>query len=225
MLRQLIALVSAIYGALLVVAGPPSIVATAAGRIPATAIFRDAYAIDSLGFAGWSDRVRSDSMAPGVAAPYNDGGDCVASWVQASQFFLRTVTANCSPYSRALVLDFSEPVVVAASCVVTDAAGHGTLDICGPNLVPDARLIASGLFARAAAANGTPASFYFSLAPDFQATGYQLTYREDLPVTETTMGRVLTASTELVDLYKLSGRKKVLLGTYRMPFEVSVQPR
>lgn len=199
---------------------------SAGTKIPATDTFRDAYATDANGnFTVPTDRIRSDAPAPGVTAPYQDGVACVVTYVDGNMFFLRTAKPLCSPYTRALTLDFSDPVVQPQNCSVFDSSGRGPLDICGSNLVPDVRVIATSLFARAATSNGTPVIVPFSLAPDFSNTGFELDFEQNQPVTVLSpKARQLTASSlSIADLYQYSGNKKILLGRYRMPFQVTVQ--
>ena len=194
-------------------------------RIPTTDTFRDDYAKDEFGnFAAWSDRIRSDTAGPGIAAPYQDNIACVTTYVNANMFFLRTVKGLCSPYTRKLTLDFSDPLMVFGDCrIVTDS--NGQLDICGSNLVPDVRVIATNMFARSATSAGTPVTLPFNLKPDFSHQGFELDFEQNQPVTVLSpTARQLTASTlSIADLYQSSGNKKILLGQYRMPFEVSVQ--
>jgi len=207
---------------------------SASTAIPTTDTFRDAYVVDGIGnFAGWTDRIRSDSNAPGSPRSYQGGVDCVKSEVSGSQFFMRTSTSGCSPYARALTVDFSDPVGLApgidcsgGSYLVTDAYGDpGQLNVCGSNLIPDARLVAGSLFARSSG-SGTSVMLVLSLKPDFQHNEFELDFEQNLPITVLSpTARALTGSTlSIADLYRVSGtNKKTLLGQYRMPFQVTVQ--
>ena len=209
-------------------------VVSAGTSIPTTDTFRDAYLVDGTGnFAGWSDRIRSDSNAAGAPRPYQGGADCVRSDVSGSSLFVRTSIYGCSPSTRALTVDFSDPVSLAAgvdcssgSFLVADAYGDpGTLNICGANRIPDARFIAGSLFATASS-NGTSLTLVLSLAPDFRHNEFELDFEQNLPITVLSpTSRALTGSTlSIADLYRISGsNKKTLLGQYRMPFQVTVQ--
>lgn len=209
-------------------------VRAAGTAIPTEDTFRDAYLTGTLGeFVSWTDRIRSDSGAAGVARSYRDGAECVRSDVSGGSLFVRTVTYGCAPYTRALTVDFSEPVTLSAGVdcssgeyLVPDAYGDpGALNICGSNLVPDARFIASNLFARTSA-NGTPLTLVLNLAPDFRHNEFKLEFEQNLPITVLSpTARTLTGSTlSIAALYRISGiNKKTLLGQYRMPFQVTVQ--
>lgn len=222
------------------VAATAGIMAAAAGlraggsAVPTVDTFRDAYEIDSVGNpVAWTDRIRSDSNAFGVSRSYRGGTECVRSDVSGSSLFVRTSTYGCSPYTRGLTVDFSQPVSLApgvdcssGSYLVTDAySDPGTLNICGSNLVPDARFIASDLFARRSD-NGTPLILVLNLAPDFRHNEFMLEFEQNLPITVVSpTARTLTGSTlSIANLYRISGsNKKELLGQYRMPFQVTVQ--
>ena len=206
----------------------------AGSSIPTTDTFRDAYVVDGAGnFVAWSDRIRSDSPAPGVARSYQGGAECVRSDVSGNSFFLRTSTYGCSPYTRALTVDFSDQVALApgvdcssGSYLVPDAYGDpGTLNICGSNLVPDTRFIASSLFARNSS-NGTSVLLVLNLFTDFRHNEFTLEFQQNQPITVLSpTARTLTGSTlSIADLYRISGTtKKTLLGQYQMPFQVTVQ--
>ena len=201
--------------------------------IPTEDTFRDAYENDGGVFVAWTDRIRSDSDLLGMTRSYRGGGECIRSDVSSGSFFLRTVTSGCVAYTRALTVDFSDPVspptgvdCSGGSYLVSDAyGGPGALNICGSNLVPDARFIASGLFARTSA-NGTPLILVLNLAPDFRHNQFKLEFTQNLPITVVSpTTRTLTGSTlSIANLYRMSGsNKKTLLGQYRMPFQVTVQ--
>lgn len=202
--------------------------------IPTQDTFRDGYVIDQADqFAGWADRLRSDSGVPGVSQAYRDGSECVRSDVSGGTLFVRTARSACAPYTRAVTVDFTEPVFLSAGIdcstgefLVTDAyGGSGTLNLCGSNLIPDARIIASSLFARSSA-NGTPLTLVLNLAPDFQHNQFELEFQQNLPITVVSPStRVLTGSSlSIANLYRSSGTKKrSLLGQYRMPFQLTVQ--
>jgi hypothetical protein len=225
---------------LIAIVATAGIVAAAAGpkaagsAIPTVDTFRDDYTIDTLGnFAAWTDRIRSDSGVPGTTRSYRGGTECVRSDVSGGALFVRTATNGCSPYTRALTVDFSDPISLSAgvdcsggSYLVPDAYGDpGTLNICGSNSVPDARLIASDLFGRTSA-NGTPLTLVLNLAPDFRHNEFLLEFEQNQPITVVSpTTRTLTGSTlSIADLYRVSGtNKKTLLGQYRMPFQVTVQ--
>ena len=211
------------------------ILAAAAGlraagtAVPTVDTFRDASMSDAFGnFVAWTDRIRSDANGP-----YRGGTECVRSDVSGGSLFVRTATYGCSPYRRGLTVDFSEPVSLSpgvdcsgGSYLVPDAYGDpGTLNICGSNLVPDTRFIASQLFATNSA-GGTPLLLVLNLAPDFRHNEFQLEFEQNLPITVVSpTSRTLTGSTlSIADLYRNSGsNKKTLLGQYRMAFQVTVQ--
>lgn len=207
---------------------------SASTTIPTIDTFRDGYAVDGFGnFTGWSDRIRSDSNAPGVSRPYRGGAECVRSEVSSGSLFVRTATYGCSPYTRALTVDFGDPVSLApgvdcssGSYPVPDAYGDpGVLNICGSNDIPDARFIASQLFAKTSS-NGTPLTLVLNLAPDFRHNEFKLEFEQNLPITVLSpTSRTLTGSTlSIANLYRISGSNtKTLLGQYRMPFQVTVQ--
>ena len=209
-------------------------VRAAGSSIPTVDTFRDAYVSDSVGNpADWTDRIRSDSNAFGVSRPYRGGTECVRSDVSGGSLFVRTATYGCSPYTRKLTVDFSESVSLppgvdcfGGSHLVPDAyGGPGELNICGDNLIPDARFIASNLFGRTSA-NGSPLTLVLNLAPDFRHNQFLLEFEQNLPITVVSpTTRRLTGSTlSIAKLYRVSGsNKKTLLAQYRMPFEVTVQ--
>ena len=196
---------------------------SASTPIPATATFRDFL----------SDRIRSDWYPP-PGPQYQDGVDCVKSQVSGNGYFLRTASYDYYPcgvgYIRRLTVDFSDQVALAAgvncSTPVTDAyGGTQTLDICGSNLIPDARFIAGSLFSKASG-NGTPVMLVLNLFPDFRHNEFTLEFEQNQPITVLSpTSRTLTGSTlSIADLYRTSGtNKKTLLGQYRMPFQVTVQ--
>lgn len=201
--------------------------------IPTVDTFRDAYMTDTINFTAWTDRIRSDSDVPGTTRSYRGGTECVRSDVSSGGLFVRTATSGCSPYTRALTVDFSDPVSLPAgvdcsggSYLVPDAYGDpGTLDICGPNVIPDARFIAGSLFANNPA-NGTSVMLVLNLTPDFRHNEFLLEFEQNQPITVVSpTTRTLTGSTlSIADLYRVSGtNKKTLLGQYRMPFQVTVQ--
>lgn len=206
----------------------------AGNALPTVDTFRDAYTVDIAGdFSAWTDRIRSDSDTPGTSWAYRHGVECVRSDVSGGSLFVRTLTNGCAPYTRAITVDFSDPVSlpVDVDCsrgphLVPDAyGGAGALDICGSNLVPDARFIASGLFAKTSA-NGTPLTLVLNLAPDFRHNQFLLEFEQNLPITVISpTARTLTGSSlSIANLYRVSGtNKKTLLGQYRMPFQVTVQ--
>jgi hypothetical protein len=207
---------------------------SAASRIPATDTFRDGYSSDGSGnFMAWTDRIRSDAPGPGIVTPYQNGAVCVDTWVGGNEFFLRTIGPNCSPATRALTVDFTDPVSLApgidcssGSYLVTDAYGiPGALNVCGSNAVPDARVIAANMWERASG-NGTSVTLVLNLAPDFQHNEFELDFEQNLPITVLSpTARVLTGSSlTIADLYRYGANgKKTLLGQYRMPFQVTVQ--
>lgn len=229
-MRKYVKVLTATVGILAAAAG----LRAAGNAIPTVNTFRDAYTIDIAGdFVEWTDRIRSDSDAPGNPLAYRHGVECVRSDVSGGSLFMRTVTNGCAPYTRALTVDFSDPVSLPADVdcsggphLVPDAyGGPGALDVCGSNLVPDARFIASGLFAKTSA-NGTPLRLVLNLAPDFRHNQFLLEFEQNLPVTVISpTTRTLTGSSlSIANLYRVSGtNKKTLLGQYRMPFEVVVQ--
>jgi hypothetical protein len=206
----------------------------ASSAIPTVDTFRDADMIDTGGnFVAWTDRIRSDASGPGVVRVYRGGTECVKSEVSSGTLFVRTSTYGCSPYTRALTVDFSDAVSLATgidcssgSYSVPDAYGDpGALNVCGSNLVPDARFIASGLFS-GTGVNGTPLTLVLNLAPDFRHNEFELDFEQNVPITVVSpTTRVMTGSTlSIADLYRISGsNKKTLLGQFRMAFQVTVQ--
>jgi hypothetical protein len=193
--------------------------------VPATAEFQE-------GTAG--DRILSDGNGP-----YQDGIDCVKSYVDGSgSYFLRTVSLSpsgglcTSTLSRKIALDFSVPAAghpLPTTCTVT--VPNGTLNICGPNSVADVRFLATGLFTSEALTNGSTAHLVFSLQPTFQGAGdFELDLLQPLSVDGTSgLRNVEASSTVIAELYQLvvkTGRggstSKVSLGYYSMPFRVTV---
>lgn len=229
-MRTFLMAVMATAGIMVAAAGPRA----AGSAIPTVDTFRDASMTDGVGnFLGWTDRVRSDSDVPGTPRSYRGGTECVRSDVSSGSLFVRTTTSGCSPYTRALTVDFSDYVSLAAgvdcssgSYLVPDAYGDpGTLNICGSNLVPDARFIARDLFTRTSA-NGTPLTLVLNLAPDFRHNEFELDFEQNVPITVVSPAtRILTGSTlSIAELYRISGSNtKTLVGKYRMPFQVTVQ--
>jgi len=201
-----------------------------AGQIPVEAALRDAS----------GDKIRSDGLGF-VAGPssYSDSETCVVGWGDnaTGQFFMRTefsgsVCVSQPPADdRKVVLDFSDAIertgncqVGQDCCKVVDAWGQpGVLDICGVNVITDVRIIADKLFQNMAPAT-TPVVLAFSLSPDFRHTGFELQFEQSVPASgDISTTRTVTAGTQAIaELYKLTGRKKVSLGRFRMPFEIVV---
>lgn len=178
-------------------------------RTPADAWFADSP----------TDKIKSDD-----SGSYFNGPSCVTTWVDSGGFFfLRTVTPNCTPYTRKIVLDFSDPVSPPASCV--EYQFGIPLHTCGSNTVPDVRIIAQSLFKNTALANGTTVTLPFNLQPSFSGSGgsFELDFELPVPVSGDSTFRVLQAGGNAVaELYQYVNAKKTSVGRYRMPFQLSV---
>ena len=189
----------------------------AAATIPAWASFGDAS----------GDGIRSDG-----AGTYYDGVGCVKSGVSGNQYFFRSATYGCSPATRTVTLDFTQAV---GTCVdptyETDAYAGGSLNICGPNAVPDVRVVATSMFASTALTKGTPVTLIFSTPANYSGPGgFELHFEQNVAVSwYSPTTRMLNASASAIaELYQNvpNGRKasqKVSLGRYYMPFSLTVQ--
>jgi hypothetical protein len=183
------------------------------------------------------DRSGDAILSDGNVLYLNGTSDCVVSWVDSrtGYFFLRTTTFNCSTTnSRSITLDFSNAIVRTPdgsggsdSCQVNDAFGDsGELNICGPNSLPDVRIIANTMFSNTALTQGTSVSIPFSLQPDFSGTDFELDFEQAVPVNAlSTTSRSLVAPSGMVAvLYKYNKHGgKISLGRYYMPFQITVQ--
>lgn len=145
-------------------------------------------------------------------------------------FFLRTVTSappcGDTVSVRAIVIDLKErswPSACSGPGLESVEDGYGnTLDLCGKNQVPDARMIAERLFS----ANATALNVPFSLRPDFRHTAFELTFVETLTVTGGSTTRTMTTGENAIaELWQISGRTKTLLGRYRVPVSATVTAR
>ena len=164
---------------------------------------------------------------------YQDGLRCVTAWTQTSEFFMRTVSPNCSTaIPRTITLDFSQPVPGSGpSCPATATAADGTLDVCGPNSVPDVRVIASGMFANSALTGGSSVTIPFSMAPNFSSTDFTIDFEQKVPVyfIDTNTRQLAASFLAVADLYQYvpgrNGRSstKVSIGRYYMPFSLRAQ--
>ena len=187
----------------------------AAGQteIPASATLRD----------NTTDAIRSDGFSP---TTYDQGLDCVLSFVQNGQYFLRTVNPFC-PLDldvRALILDFSNPVTIPNNCFPLDPNSGLKLNACGSNILPDVRLIAQSLFK--ASPGSTTVSLPFSLYPDFTGSAaFELDFELAVPFTAGSGNqRILTAGSNAVaQLYQIGAHgHKISIGRYYMPFQLTV---
>jgi hypothetical protein len=186
-------------------------------QLPANATLRDAT----------GDGIRSDGQGTYLSGP----SDCVTSWVDSKSgyFFLRTATFNCTTTTRSITLDFTNAVVRTPdgsgsdSCHVNDAFGDaGELNICGPNSVPDVRIIANTMFG----ATTTSVSLPFSLQPDFNGTDFELDFElaGQVSVISATSRSLTSAPGAVATLYKYpKAGRKISLGSYYMPFSITVQ--
>lgn len=183
----------------------------AATRISTENRFRNS-TFDNLGNVVW-DLVRDDANvdSPSPPWPYFDylagGSDCVNTSVSGSSFFFRTVKYGCEPATpaRAMTLDFGHPVTSASMCDALDLYAGGTIDICGKNVVPDVRLLASNLFGSRASSSGTPVRLIFSTPTNFSGPGgFELAFEQNVGVTVlSSTVRQLTASANAVaELYQ-----------------------
>lgn len=216
MTRMRLSVLAAALGALMA----PLVAAPKPSNTPANVTLADL-----VGSA--TSRIRSDGG--GNDGIYVNGEGCVQSWyaLPKGNFFLRTVTSQ-SPCGdtvslRRIVIDLSDRVWPLACSdpgfeYVPDRYGN-TLDVCGPNLVPDVRMVADRLFS----ANATALTLPFSLQPDFRYTAFELDFVETLAVTGTGTTRTMTAGENATaELWQISGRTKTLLGRYRVPLHATV---
>ena len=106
-----------------------------------------------------------------------------------------------------------------------DAWGQiGKLDICGPNLVTDVRIIADKLFQNMSPTT-TPVLLAFSLSRDFRNTAFELQFEQPVPASgDVSSTRTMTAgSGAIAELYKHQAKgKKLSLGRFKMPFQIVV---
>lgn len=180
-------------------------------QIPASATLRD----------NTTDGIRSDTISP----TYDQGQDCMLSFVENGQYFLRTVSPfPCTPTSaRALTLDFSNMVTIPNSCFILDPNSGLKLNVCGSNLLPDVRLIAQSLFKTPP--GSTTVSLPFSLQPDFTGSAaFELDFELAVPFTGSGNQRTLTAGSNAVaQLYQIGAHgHKISIGRYKMPFQLTV---
>ena len=185
---------------------------------PAEADFRDVS----------GDRIQSDGLGLYVE---DRTGACTASVVHNNGlYFLRTVGPTCTR-TRSMKLDFTDRVETGCPGLapIPDPAGGLPLNICGLNDVPDVRFIADTLFQDTT--SDTPLILYFSMKTNGDFVGaqsFQLEFVGNVPVTNGDASfRELTAdSMAVAELYlnEPQGKKtvKVILGHYRMPFQLTV---
>ena len=183
---------------------------------------------------GTADRIRSDDLTESYTAQYADGLNCVKSGVSGSQFFFRSIRSGCTPPTpRAVTLDFAQPVSGTCGGVVKDAYAGGSLNTCGPNVVPDVRIVASKMFASSALTGGTPLMLVFSTPTNFTGPGgFELNFEQNVAVTRlsATARQMTAAATAIAELYQNvpnggGGNSKDSLGRYHMPFALVVQKR
>jgi hypothetical protein len=195
---------------LLFVAG--AVAAAGQTQIPASATLRDST----------TDGIRSDNFSP--SPTYDQGKDCVTSWVRNGEYFLRTVGPLCTPQTpREIILDFSNIVTHPSNCDVVDLNSGMTLNACGSNLLPDVRIIAQSLFK--ASPGSTTVSLPFSLQPDFTGSSdFELDFELAVPFTGSGSQRILTAGSNAVaQLYQIGAHgHKISIGRYKMPFQLTV---
>jgi hypothetical protein len=187
--------------------------------IPASASFRDLI----------GDRIRSDGLGA-----YSNGNDCVISTVSGNpSFFLRTVSPNCSTtIPRSIVLDFTGGTLAPGfGCTVTDTDDSRlSLNACGPNSVPDVRILAGSLFQ----SGSTSVILPFSLRAEFGETDFELDFLNPICDSGSGSTRVLEAggtstcsanpaANASAELYQIGEHgKKTSVGIYNMPFMVTV---
>lgn len=199
------------------------LVGGAGNRVPAVADFRDD--------AFLPDRIQSDGK--GAYVDEQTPPQCTISWTdQGGGYFLRTVKFGCTATNpRSIKLDFSVDAngnPLTGSCLVSDPEGN--LDRCGPNDVPDVRLLAGGLFKDNALTDGSTVRLLFSMKAggDFVGTSsFELSFEQPVPVSGGQTTRVLAAGpTAVAELYQnvIQGKRtvKISLGRYRMPFGLEV---
>ena len=195
-------------------------------KLPARDTLRDAT----------TDMIRSDGLGP-----YVNGTDCVLTYVDPNSgfFFLRTVY-NCTTAIRSITLDFSRPTsghCPATRCVTNPCGQTGNqsicapdqIDICGPNTLPDVRIIANTLFRKNALTLGTSVSLPFNLGPSFNCQAFNVSFEQNLLVTldanKDANVRILTAGPSAVADLSLTGsnpKTPSKLGSYFMPFQLTV---
>lgn len=188
------------------------------GGIPQTATFAD----------GLTDMIRSDG-----SGPYQNNVDCVTSLGIGGLYFLRTVQQSCTP-TRTLVLDFSNPVTGQgpSSCAgLSDPDTLLTLNPCGPNpTIPDVRFAASTLL-RPSATSST-VGLVINLKRDFHENDFELVFLNPICMTSLGSGVLDTTKTctanpnadDEATLYRINEATGALtlIGTYHMPFQVTV---
>jgi hypothetical protein len=195
---------------------------TASAQTPATIVFDNSAAM----------RIRSDGNSS-LYGNYPHLVNCVTNRVDnGGAYFFRTVTHSCVPaVQRYVVLDFSNRVgVPPASCTVDDAYGQeGTLNICGPNMLPDVRIIANKLFAKNFN-GGTSLTLILSLVSGFFSGpgAFTVEFETNVGVAAgpTANTRIVTATSGMIaELYKNvppNQGSRQSLGRYYLPFVATV---
>jgi hypothetical protein len=171
--------------------------------------------------------------------------NCVRSWfnpVVGASYFRTASNTFCDylngqpfgPVRRQVTLDFTpSPAqsvaghVLACPRTVEDAYGN-TLDLCGPNIIPDLHLVADELFK--SEAFETPVTISFDLYPSFvNDTGFMLKFLQPIPISAVGASRRLRApSTAIAELSvrraKVGESVWVPVAQYSMPFSLTVTP-
>ena len=181
-----------------------------------------------------ADKIRSDS---GYPSPYQDGVDCVGSWIEhVSFYFLRTVKPNCSTTNpRFITLDFSDRLGGGpVNCEVLDPDAGVSLNICASQDVPDVRIIANSFSLEGVTTTPVNLPFNMTQGGDFYGlANFELTFEQNVPVVDGVMTADAGAGCQgaIAELYQNKpkargkGTEKVSLGRYCMPFELAVAPQ
>jgi hypothetical protein len=180
------------------------------------------------------DGVRSDA-----AGDYVHGIDCVGSTrsLKTGATLLRTASHTVCPDSywqgggpalRQMVLDLSQSAAGSNHpCTPIETSGTAMLDPCGPNQIPDMRIVTSNAFASQALARGTQVEIYVSFNPALNNTDFYLAYEQAVAVTGNGTTRTLTAGVAAVaELYQTvmvrNRLQKVSIGRYLLPMQMTI---
>jgi hypothetical protein len=185
------------------------------------------------------------SLTEDGLGPYQHGTECVGSTytTPGGDYSFRTAShtvgtceADGGPWTRTVSLDLSLQTVASTivDCAHDVKPEYPGWDVCGSNnLIEDARLSASGLFA--AGSTSSSVTVYFSRHPELNNTEFVLTYRQPLSVSGTYPLRILgPGPAGLADLHravpKLNRKGQVVgysldwLGIWNVPFTLTSVP-
>jgi hypothetical protein len=182
-----------------------------------------------------SDTSGGAFRSDGLGAYIDGKSQCLTANVSsAGYFYLRTVVNGCRTKTpRSIWVDLSAVAENEADCVFNscqtlddDFGQPGTLNNCGPNLLPDVTIRAQSLFANPIPSSQlTPVQIEINLSPDFRNTAFYLNGAAYIQLGSNPNERVLTTGADrshfaLVMIKKNGDR--VCMGMYDMPFTIKV---